>query len=110
MTIGTSPAQDSSDCDFFVSSEARYHRERSGHAQVREDASTNGALADSVRQMLQTTGYLPLRNVDIKIESRAVWLGGAVSSYYLKQLAQAVVMRVPGVGCVVNDIEVVGGR
>jgi osmotically-inducible protein OsmY len=96
--IGTSPARDASDCDFVVKSDAQLKGKRSAHSQIRVDESGNDALADAVQRVLQATGYLPLPNVVVKIDSDGVSLGGAVTSYHLKQLAQSAVMRVPGVG------------
>jgi osmotically-inducible protein OsmY len=106
--IGTSPARDTSQCDFVVNSEEHCEGRRSAHSPVR-DACANDALGDAVRRVLQATGYLPLRNIDVEVGCGGVRLAGAVTSYHLKQMAQSVVMRLPGVGRVVNAIEVVGG-
>ena len=46
------------------------------------------------------------RTVGLSVEDGCVELSGAVSSYYLKQLAQSIAMSIGGVRRVVNDLEV----
>jgi len=63
-------------------------------------------LAERVGRALAATGYGPLRGIEVTVHARLVLLGGRVSSYYLKQLAQATALAVPGVHEVHNDLVV----
>lgn len=63
-------------------------------------------LADDVRCALASSAYSCLRRVVAATSGRNVVLSGTVPSYYLKQLAQTVVMAVPGVGVVRNELDV----
>jgi osmotically-inducible protein OsmY len=64
-------------------------------------------LAERVGQALRATGYLPVRAVEVTVTGRVVLLRGRVPSYYLKQVAQAVALDVPGVRGLWNDVDVV---
>jgi len=64
-------------------------------------------LAERVERALRATGYGVLRTVRVAVNARVVILGGRISTYYLKQLAQATALAVPGVHQVRNDLDVV---
>ena len=53
-------------------------------------------LAERVERALRATGYGAMRAVRVSVNARVVLLGGRVPSYYLKQLAQATALTVPG--------------
>jgi osmotically-inducible protein OsmY len=72
-------------------------------AQVLEDLH----CAEHVRRALGATGYPPLRKVEVLVQGRRVILRGSVPSYFMKQVAQAAALDVPGIGEVVNEVEVV---
>jgi osmotically-inducible protein OsmY len=63
-------------------------------------------LAERVDHALRSTGYVPLRDIAVTVQGRLVMLEGRVPSYFLKQLAQASAMAVPGVQRVRNDLMV----
>jgi osmotically-inducible protein OsmY len=63
--------------------------------------------ADLAERALRSSPYLALRNVACDSRDGALVLRGCLPTYYLKQVAQAVVARVEGVRQVVNEIEVV---
>jgi osmotically-inducible protein OsmY len=63
-------------------------------------------LAERVARALGATGYGPLRGIELTVHARLVILGGLVPSYYLKQIAQAAALAVPGVHRVHNDLTV----
>jgi osmotically-inducible protein OsmY len=63
-------------------------------------------LAERVGRALCATGYGSLREIEVTAHARFVTLRGRVSSYYLKQVAQATAMAVPGVRQVRNDLDV----
>jgi hypothetical protein len=56
---------------------------------------------------LRGNPYLALKNISCEWRDGALTLRGCLPSYYLKQLAQSVASRVPGVGRLENKIEVV---
>jgi osmotically-inducible protein OsmY len=64
-------------------------------------------LAERVERALGATGYGVLRTVRVTVNSRVVILGGRVCSYYLKQVAQATALAVPGTHQIRNDLDVV---
>jgi osmotically-inducible protein OsmY len=63
-------------------------------------------LAERVERALHATGQGALRGVDVTAHARNVVLSGRVPTYYLKQIAQATALAVPGVHQVRNDLEV----
>jgi osmotically-inducible protein OsmY len=64
-------------------------------------------LAELAERQLRSSPYLALRNVTCEARDGVVVLRGCLPTYYLKQMAQAVITRVEGVGQIVNEIEVV---
>jgi hypothetical protein len=68
------------------------------------------AILEDIRSALARSGYNRLLGVVAVNSGRTVVLRGTIPSYYLKQLAQTVVMAVPGVEGVRNELDVrVGG-
>jgi len=65
--------------------------------------------AELAERALRNSPYLTLRNVTCECRDGVLSLGGCLPTYYLKQVAQAVVAHVEGVQQVVNNIEVVCG-
>jgi osmotically-inducible protein OsmY len=63
--------------------------------------------ADLAERALRNSPYLALRNIACECRDGMLTLRGCLPTYYLKQVAQAVVARVEGVRHVVNEIEVV---
>lgn len=64
------------------------------------------AIADA----MQRTCYQPLRKIDLSFEGETVVLLGVVPTYFLKQLAQVVVMSVSGVERIDNQLRVAEGQ
>jgi hypothetical protein len=63
-------------------------------------------LAEAVGRALRATGYPPLWQVEVSVSGHQVSLRGHVPSYYLKQIAQTVVLALPEVLDLRNDLEV----
>jgi hypothetical protein len=63
-------------------------------------------LAERVVRALRATSQPPLRGIGVTICPRLIVLEGRVPSSYLKQVAQATVLSVPGVIRVRNELEV----
>src|SRR5262245_39312834 len=63
-----------------------------------------GELAEG---RLRSNSYLALKNVSCEGHDRVLTLRGCLPSYYLKQVAQAVVAEVNGVERIDNQIDVV---
>jgi osmotically-inducible protein OsmY len=63
-------------------------------------------LAEHVTHALRATGYAALRDVNVAVHRRLVFLTGRVTSYHLKQVAQETVLAIHGVLHVANDLEV----
>ena len=69
--------------------------------------STETDLARSVRGHFERSSYLSLRRIACAVTGDVVHLRGRTSSHHLKQIAQEIAGRVPGVRHVVNRIDVV---
>ncbi len=61
-------------------------------------------LQEKIDRNLRASGYMSLRDVKVTETDGCVYLEGRVSSYHLKQLAQAVAMAVDGVETLQNDL------
>jgi len=79
---------------------AAIHSERE-----RFDAASECALTE-IRRRLCSAGYHVLREIECEYNEGAVVLRGRVSTYYLKQVAQAAVLSDPAIKRVLNLIEV----
>ncbi len=64
-------------------------------------------LTERVEHALCATGYGALRVIEVSVNARIVHLVGRVPSYYLKQIAQATVLAVPGAHQIHNGLDVV---
>ncbi len=73
------------------------------HAQSPEDRR----LVERVERALHTTGHGALRSVAVSVNAGIVILVGRVSSYYLKQVAQATALAVAGSHQIRNSVDVV---
>jgi len=63
-------------------------------------------LEELLRISFDQLGYQQLNNVDCEVEENVLVLTGKLKSFYLKQVAQTVAMKIPGVASVRNLIEV----
>lgn len=70
------------------------------------DAERGDGISATVRRALRDAGYAPLRTLAACVDDGVVVLQGEVPSYYLKQIAQSVVLPVPGVRGVRNEVSV----
>jgi len=66
-----------------------------------------GGIALSAREKLQGSSYSGLKRISCQCRQGVLTLRGAVPTYSMKQLAQAVVSMVDGVEQIVNCVEVV---
>jgi osmotically-inducible protein OsmY len=64
----------------------------------------------AVRERLRSSAYIELRGITWTIENRVLCLRGRVSSYYVRQLAQACVRGLEGVEAIDNQLEVMDHR
>ena len=55
---------------------------------------------------LRRSGYLALRDISCEVREGVARMQGRLPTYYLKQVAQAIVAEVEGVDAVINQIEV----
>ena len=63
-------------------------------------------LGHRVHLTMQRLGYTDLQNVRCIANNGHVHLRGTLKSFYLKQVAQSIAMKTPGVRKVTNDIAV----
>src|SRR4051812_14143584 len=68
--------------------------------------SDGPALLEKARDQLRRSPYLELRRVNCDYRDGTLTLAGIVSSYYLRQVAQATVLRVDGVRSIANGLQV----
>ena len=71
----------------------------------RSDSASQRTLPE-IRRRLCSAGYHVLREIECEYDDGVVVLRGRVSTYYLKQVAQAAVLRDPAIERVLNLIEV----
>ena len=64
-------------------------------------------LAEQVENALRATGHGALRTVGVSVSAGVVTLRGRVSSYYLKQVAQAATSAVSGAREISNGLDVI---
>jgi osmotically-inducible protein OsmY len=60
-----------------------------------------------VERRLRRSGYLALRDVSCELHAGIARLRGRVPTYYLKQMAQALVSEIEGVRLVINQFAVI---
>mgnify|MGYP002389154063 CR=1 FL=1 len=63
-------------------------------------------LSKQITEALRESGYVGLRTVEVELEGQTVLLRGTVYSYYLKQMAQEITRKVPGVRHIRNKVTV----
>lgn len=68
----------------------------------------DGRVETAARRALNGSGYRDLARVRCHAQGGTVVLSGRVASFYMKQLAQAVLLRLEAVAAVVNRLEVDG--
>lgn len=67
-------------------------------------------LIERVKASFDGLGYPQLANVECHAQGSTIRLAGRLSSFYLKQIAQTIAIKIPGVRRVINDIEVTINR
>ncbi|MDG1875172.1 MAG: BON domain-containing protein [Mariniblastus sp.] len=68
--------------------------------------STTLSLEDRVRISFEQLGYPQLNAIKCSADGDQMLLSGVLNSFYLKQVAQSVAVKIPGVRSVSNQIEV----
>lgn len=63
-------------------------------------------IESSVKSELHSSGYRSLREIDCHVHEDMVILSGIVPSFYMKQIAQTVVMKIDGVNGIENRLRV----
>lgn len=63
-------------------------------------------LSEKVRTALDSSPYLPKSQYNIEAEQGSVRIGGTVASFFQKQMAQEIVLRLDGVDQLSNDLQV----
>jgi osmotically-inducible protein OsmY len=79
-------------------------------SQEPRSAAAGTECARLLEQALRRAPHVPVHSIVWEIEDATIVLRGRVRSFYLKQLAQSVVLGVPGIARVINEIEVEGRR
>ena len=73
---------------------------------VATSAEASPTIIELLRNSLGKLGYTQLTRIDCSAEGDEVVLSGELDSFYLKQVAQSVAIKVPGVRNVKNLIHV----
>lgn len=63
-------------------------------------------LCATARRLLKASGYQSLSLLECNVADGVMTVSGAVSSYFLKQMAQEIVLKVSGLQAVDNQLEV----
>jgi hypothetical protein len=80
---------------------AMIRRAQTSHYQTASDG-----IALEIRRRLCSAGHWALRSIECEYSQGEVVLRGRVPTYYMKQVAQSVLLADPDVDTVVNLIEV----
>lgn len=64
-------------------------------------------LQSCIEDALRDSGYSALRSIAVRVHEGMVLLDGKVTTYYLKQFAQSLVLQIDGVQQLHNRIEVI---
>lgn len=64
------------------------------------------SLTELVRASFEKLGYQQLNAIELDANNDVLVMKGTLGSFYLKQIAQSVAIKVPGVRSVDNQIEV----
>lgn len=86
-------------------------RQQELHASSRNVTGTSAddSLRSRIEQALRNSGYQSLRAIETTVRQGFVYLTGSVGSWYLKQVAQELVMQITGRGCLENNLTVKQG-
>ena len=79
---------------------------RSLETASRLKAVVDSKVAHEAEQRLQASSYAALRGVSCEFHEGMLVLRGTVPSFHLKQVAQEIVLKIEGVGALVNALEV----
>lgn len=79
---------------------------RKGLQLYETSANADRETAHAVRARLQASGYYYLRALECECRCGKLVLRGCLPTYYLKQVAQTLASRTPGVESVANEIEI----
>jgi osmotically-inducible protein OsmY len=71
--------------------------------QLKSDEMINESVTRSIREL----SYRQIHSIECESHNGVVTLCGTLASFYLKQVAQSIASKVPGVHRVVNEIRVV---
>ena len=63
-------------------------------------------IAEGAERCLRSNAYLALKNVRCEYREGVLTLRGCLPTYYLKQMAHAIVAQLDGIGNIDNQIEV----
>lgn len=74
----------------------------------RPDANSDHdeALSAAARSALRYSGYTALESLTCEVHGGVATISGVVSSFYLKQVAQAALLKLPMLRAVDNQVEV----
>lgn len=75
-----------------------------------EEQAPEDSIAVAAMARLRQAPYLELRHVNCTLRQNILHLQGQVSSYYLRQMAQALIQGLEGVEAIDNQLEVIPGR
>jgi osmotically-inducible protein OsmY len=66
----------------------------------------DGQIVKLVHRALHASGYIQLRQLQVYFEHGRITLQGRLPTYYLKQVAQSLILAVDGVQDIDNDVKV----
>lgn len=72
----------------------------------KDQSSPLGSLQQQLRESFEQLGYPQLQAIKCSVKDGTVRLTGRLDSFYLKQVAQSVAMKIAGPHFVENQIEV----
>ena len=71
------------------------------------ESSKSNDQCELAKSAFREIGYQQLNSITCEMKGDELVLSGNLNSFYLKQVAQSVAVKIPGVGSVRNEIVVI---
>lgn len=75
-------------------------------SQASENQSSSLSLLKQLQESFEQLGYPQLQGIQCSVEDGILRMTGELESFYLKQVAQSVAIKIVGSNCVQNQIAV----
>lgn len=95
-------------CNAIGMSQVESNERRPGMSIAQIQLQSDRVINENVSRSIRELSYRQIHEIECVSREGVVTLCGTLASFYLKQVAQSIASKVPGVNRVVNDIQVIG--